>query len=72
MYRILLCAAAALFIASQAEAQTSTPALIYACVNNGNGTIHVVAPNQACQTNEISLICAAQRITAESVRHRRR
>jgi Collagen triple helix repeat (20 copies) len=51
MYRNILCATAALFIASQAEAQT-TPGQIYACVNNNSGTIHVVAPNANCNTGE--------------------
>jgi hypothetical protein len=51
MYRTILCAVAALFIASQAEAQT-TPWQIYACVNNNSGTIRVVAPNASCNTGE--------------------
>jgi hypothetical protein len=47
MYRTILCAAASLFIASQAEAQT--PAIIYACANNSSGTIHIVfPPNITC------------------------
>jgi hypothetical protein len=53
MRRIILCAAAALFITSQAEAQTSGQ--IFACVNNSSGTIHVVAPNAGCASNEILL-----------------
>jgi hypothetical protein len=54
MYRTILCAAAALFIASQAEAQT--PARIFVCVNNSFRTIHVITPNLGCANNEITLI----------------
>jgi hypothetical protein len=53
MYRIL-CAVAALFIANQAEAQA--PAQIFACVNNGSGTIHVITPYAGCVNDEITLI----------------
>jgi hypothetical protein len=53
MYRTILCAAAALFIASQAEAQT--PAQILACVNNRGGTIHVITRNVGCVNNKIIL-----------------
>jgi Collagen triple helix repeat (20 copies) len=55
MSRILMCAAvSAFFISSQAVAQT--PAQIFACVNNSSGTIHVVAPNAGCASNEILLV----------------
>jgi hypothetical protein len=54
MYRTILCAIAALFIASQAEAQT--PSLIAACVNNSSGTIHVIVQaGETCASNEIAL-----------------
>jgi hypothetical protein len=54
MYRTILCAAAALFIASQAEAQT--PTVIAACVNNSSGTIHVIVQaGETCAGNEIAL-----------------
>src|SRR6516165_7323705 len=29
---------------------------IFACVNNSSGTIHIVAQNAPCQSNEISLV----------------
>jgi hypothetical protein len=37
-------------VPGSAEAQQ-----IFACVNNSSGTIHVVAPNVACQSNEVLL-----------------
>jgi len=37
-----MCAAAALFVSSQAVAQA--PVQIFACVNNSSGTIHIVFP----------------------------
>src|SRR6266481_7001187 len=48
-----LAVAGVLFIGSQATAQT--PGQIFACVNNSSGTIHIVAQNASCQSNEISL-----------------
>jgi hypothetical protein len=49
--KILLATTAFWLLADHADAQL-TNGLTYACVNNGSGTIRVVAPNAACQTNE--------------------
>jgi hypothetical protein len=54
MYRVLMCAAAALFIGNQAEAQA--PQQIFACVNNSSGTIHVISSTASCATNETRLV----------------
>src|SRR2546423_6224066 len=32
-----------------------TTGLIYACVNNSSGTIHIVTPTTICATNEVAL-----------------
>jgi hypothetical protein len=47
---LTLATAGMFFIGSQAMAQQ-----IFACVNNSSGTIHIVAQNSACQSNEILL-----------------
>jgi hypothetical protein len=52
---LLLASGFSLMLGGAAQAQVSN-SLIYACVNNGNGTIHVVAPGAPCQSNEISLV----------------
>jgi Collagen triple helix repeat (20 copies) len=55
MYRLLMGAAVgALFVSGQAIAQT--PTQIFACVNNGNGTIRVIAPTASCGNNEMRLV----------------
>src|SRR5262245_33449910 len=43
-----------LFAPIVVRAQTG-PAVIYACVNNSSGTIHVIAPTATCSANEIRL-----------------
>jgi hypothetical protein len=55
MRSLLLASVFSLALGGLAKAQVSN-SLIYACVNNGSGTIHIVAPNAACSTNEISLV----------------
>lgn len=50
---LALAVAGLLFIGNQARAQA--PAQIFACVNNGSGTIHIVAQNTACQNGEMLL-----------------
>jgi hypothetical protein len=47
--------AGAVLIGTRANAQVSN-SLIYACVKNGSGTIHIVAAGSPCSTNEISLV----------------
>jgi hypothetical protein len=53
--KILLAATALGLLVDHACAQVSN-GLIYACVNNGSGTIHIVGQGAACQSNEISLV----------------
>jgi Collagen triple helix repeat (20 copies) len=50
-----LSAGIALFMSNHAIGQVSN-SLIYACVNNGSGTIHIVAPGAPCPNNEISVV----------------
>src|SRR5215472_1172114 len=52
---LLLASGFSLTLGGLAQAQVSN-SLIYACVNNGNGTIHIVAQNAPCQSNEIALV----------------
>lgn len=44
----ILCAAAALFIESQAAVQA--PAQIFACVNNSSGTIYIIVTPQCANS----------------------
>jgi hypothetical protein len=53
--KILLAGTALSLLVDHACAQVSN-GLIYACVNNGSGTIHIVGQGAACQSNEISLV----------------
>jgi hypothetical protein len=55
MRTLLLASSFLLALGGLAEAQVSY-SLIYTCVNNASGTIHIVAAGAACQTNEISLV----------------
>jgi len=49
------------FVVALALAPISADAQqIFACVNNSSGTIHIVAPNAACQSNEILLVWNTQ------------
>src|SRR5467141_1868538 len=52
---LLLASGFSLILGGLAPAQVSN-SLIYACVNNGSGTIHIVAAGAPCQSNEISLV----------------
>jgi hypothetical protein len=36
-------------------AAAASTAVIYACVNNSSGTIHVVSSADTCSTNEVAL-----------------
>jgi len=56
MRTLLLASGFSLMLGGLAQAQAVSNSLIYACVNNGSGTIHIVAPNATCQSNEISLV----------------
>jgi len=58
---IALLALVALAGASAAVPSSVTAAgLIYACVNNSSGTIHVVSETGACSNNEVRLVWANQ------------
>jgi len=46
---------AMLFVAPVVVQAQTSPSVIYACVNNSSGTIHVIAPNASCNANEIRL-----------------
>ena len=46
---------AMLFVAPVVVQAQTSPSVIYACVNNNSGTIHVIAPNASCNANEIKL-----------------
>lgn len=59
MRTLLLASGFSLVLGGLVQAQVSN-SLIYACVNNGSGTIHIVAAGASCQTNEISLVWNAQ------------
>jgi hypothetical protein len=43
-------------VATIAGAQALPNGLIYACVNNNSGTIHVIAAGGACANNEVQLV----------------
>ncbi|HKY49946.1 MAG TPA: hypothetical protein VJP45_01700, partial [Candidatus Limnocylindria bacterium] len=51
-----LLVAAIIGTASVGLAGAITTGLIYACVNNGSGTIKVVSAEAACSSNEILLV----------------
>jgi hypothetical protein len=59
MRTLLLASGVSLALGGLAEAQTASNSQIYACVNNVNGTIRVVAAGAPCRSYENPLAWSA-------------
>lgn len=59
----IMVAAAIIGTSTVGLATAVTTGLIYACVNNGSGTIKVVSATTTCATNEIQLVWNAEGVT---------